>query len=52
VLGTLDALRLPGGQAVDTCALLAGIATAWALDITPELIGAGIKTLNTRPDCP
>ena len=46
VLGTLDALSLPGGKKPDTPALLAAIATAWALDITPDLIGAGIKTFE------
>ena len=46
VLGTLDALSLPGGKRPDTPALLAAIATAWALDITPDLIGAGIKTFE------
>ena len=46
VLGTLDALSLAGGKRPDTPALLAAIATAWALDITPDLIGAGIKTFE------
>ncbi|MEG1770864.1 MAG: cyanophycin synthetase, partial [Comamonas sp.] len=46
VLGTLDALALPGGKRPDTPALLAAIATAWALDISPDLIGAGIKTFE------
>ena len=46
VLGTLGALSLPGGQRPDTAALLAAIATAWALDITPDLIAAGIKTFE------
>ena len=46
VLGTLDALALPGGRRPDTPALLAAIATAWALDISPDLIGAGIKTFE------
>ena len=46
VLGTLQALSLAGGKRPDTSALLAAIATAWALDITPELIGAGIKTFE------
>ena len=46
VLGTLDALSLAGGKRADTSALLAAIATAWALDITPDLIGAGIKTFE------
>ena len=30
----------------DTDALLAAIGTAWALDIAPDLIGAGIKTFE------
>ena len=46
VLGTLAALSLAGGQRPDTAALLAAIASAWALDITPELIAAGIKTFE------
>ena len=46
VLGTLDALSLPGGKRPDTSALLAAIATAWAMDIAPDLIGAGIKTFE------
>ena len=46
VLGTLDALALPGGRRPDTPALLAAIAAAWALDISPDLIGAGIKTFE------
>ena len=33
----------------DTSALLAAIATAWALDISPELIAAGIKTFDYQP---
>jgi hypothetical protein len=32
--------------APDTDTLLAAIATAWALDISPDLIGAGIKTFE------
>ncbi|GAB1386276.1 cyanophycin synthetase [Melaminivora sp.] len=46
VLGPLAQLALPGGQQADTGALLAAIATAWALDIAPELIAAGIKTFE------
>ncbi|QIL81688.1 cyanophycin synthetase [Diaphorobacter sp. HDW4A] len=46
VLGTLDALSLPGGRKPDTPALLAAIATAWSMDIAPDLIGAGIKTFE------
>ncbi|WP_284337914.1 cyanophycin synthetase family protein [Comamonas sp. NoAH] len=49
VLGKLDALRPVNGFEPDSCALLAGIATAWALDITPELIAAGIKTFDYQP---
>jgi cyanophycin synthetase len=48
-LGTLDALRLPTGHAVDTSALLAATATAWAMDIAPDLIAAGIKTFEYQP---
>ncbi|MDR2333551.1 MAG: cyanophycin synthetase [Burkholderiaceae bacterium] len=46
VLGTLDALSLPGGRKPDTPALLAAIAAAWSMDIAPDLIGAGIKTFE------
>ncbi|WP_027014126.1 cyanophycin synthetase [Comamonas composti] len=46
VLGTLDALSLPGGRRPDTPALLAAIATAWSMDIAPDLIAAGIKTFE------
>ncbi|MNH29417.1 hypothetical protein D3C79_896480 [compost metagenome] len=46
VLGSLDALALASGKRPDTPALLAAIATAWALDISPDLIGAGIKTFE------
>ncbi len=45
-LGTLDSLSLPGGHRPDTAALLAAIAAAWAMDITPDLIAAGIKTFE------
>ena len=46
VLGTLTALRPVNGFEPDHAALLAAVATAWALDITPELIAAGIKTFD------
>ena len=46
VLGTLASLGLAGGVQPDTAALLASVATAWALDITPDLIAAGIKTFE------
>lgn len=46
VLGTLDALSLPGGHRPDTAALLASIAAAWSMDIGPDLIAAGIKTFD------
>ncbi len=46
VLGTLASLTLAGGRRPDTAALLAAIATAWAMDITPDLIAAGIKTFE------
>ncbi len=46
-LGRLSDLTF-GRQAVapDTDTLLAAIATAWALDISPDLIAAGIKTFE------
>ena len=49
VLGTLDALSLPGGLRPDTPALLAAIAAAWSMDIAPDLIVAGIKTFDYTP---
>lgn len=49
VLAKLQALRPVNGFEPDTSALLAAIATAWALDITPELIAAGIKTFDYQP---
>jgi len=30
-------------------ALVAAVATAWALDISPELISAGIETFDPHP---
>lgn len=47
VLGSLADLTF-GRHAVapDTDALLAAIGTAWALNIAPDLIGAGIKTFE------
>lgn len=51
VLGTLSELTF-GRNAImpDTDALLAAIGAAWALDIAPDLIGAGIKTFE--PELP
>ncbi|MGE8318130.1 MAG: cyanophycin synthetase [Comamonas sp.] len=49
VLGQLTALRPVNGFVPDTPALLAAIATAWALDIAPDLIAAGIKTFDYQP---
>ncbi|MBS0467773.1 MAG: cyanophycin synthetase [Proteobacteria bacterium] len=46
VLGPLSALSLAGGQQADQPALLAAIATAWSMDIGPDLIAAGIKTFE------
>ena len=37
--------------ATDTDTLLAIVATAWALDIAPDLIGAGIKTFEPETPC-
>ena len=48
-LGSLTALRPVNGFEPDRAALLAAVATAWALDITPELIAAGIKTFDYQP---
>ena len=51
VLGSLADLTFGRNAVVpDTDALLAAIAAAWALDIAPDLIGAGIKTFE--PDLP
>jgi len=46
VLGTRAALSLADGTQPDTAALLAAVAAAWALDIAPDLIAAGIKTFG------
>lgn len=51
-LGALAQLRPANGFVPDTPALLAAIATAWALDITPDLIVAGIKTFDYQPQPP
>ncbi len=53
VLGRLSDLTF-GRNAVapDTDTLLAAIATAWALDISPDLIGAGIKTFEPEQAAP
>ena len=48
VLAPLSALRPVNGFEPDTGSLLAAIATAWALHITPELITAGIQTFDYR----
>jgi cyanophycin synthetase len=46
-LGALGDLTFGRNAVVpDTDALLAAVATAWALDIAPDLIGAGIKTFE------
>jgi cyanophycin synthetase len=51
VLGSLSELTFGRNAVVpDTDALLAAIGAAWALDIAPDLIGAGIKTFE--PDLP
>ena len=51
VLGTLSELTFGRSAIVpDTDALLAAIGAAWALDIAPDLIGAGIKTFE--PELP
>ena len=47
VLGALADLTFGRNAVVpDTDALLAAVGTAWALDIAPDLIGAGIKTFE------
>lgn len=51
LLGTLSELTFGRNAVVpDTDALLAAIGAAWALDIAPDLIGAGIKTFE--PELP
>ena len=51
VLGALADLTFGRNAVVpDTDALLAAVGAAWALDIAPDLIGAGIKTFE--PDLP
>lgn len=59
VTGTAEHVLAPladltfGRNAVqaDADTLLAIVATAWALDIAPDLIGAGIKTFEPEPPC-
>ena len=47
MLGALTDLTFGRNAVVpDTDALLAAVGTAWALDIAPDLIGAGIKTFE------
>ncbi|HRM00506.1 MAG TPA: cyanophycin synthetase [Acidovorax sp.] len=51
VLGSLADLTFGRNAVVpDTDALLAAVGAAWALDIAPDLIGAGIKTFE--PELP
>ena len=51
VLGSLSDLTFGRNAVVpDTDALLAAVGAAWALNIAPDLIGAGIKTFE--PDLP
>ncbi len=53
VLGTLDELTFGRNAVVpDTDALLAAIGAAWALNIAPDLIGAGIKTFEPELQAP
>jgi cyanophycin synthetase len=53
VLGTLGELTFGRNAVVpDTDALLAAIGAAWALDIAPDLIGAGIKTFEPELQAP
>ena len=48
VLGTLDALSLPGGLRPDTPALLAAIAAAWSMDIAPTSSSPASRPSTTR----
>ncbi len=53
VLGTLGELTFGRNAVVpNTDALLAAIGAAWALDIAPDLIGAGIKTFEPELQAP
>ncbi|MGN1056113.1 MAG: acetate--CoA ligase family protein [Comamonas sp.] len=45
-LGALSALSPVNGFEPDSAAVLAAVATAWALEITPDLIAAGLKTFD------
>ena len=45
-IGGLTRRHGVGGGVVDAVALLPAIATAWALDIPPDLIVAGIETFD------
>ena len=39
----------PGGQALPPGVWLAGVAAAWALDISPDLMAAGLETFEPDP---
>jgi len=50
-LGPLDAWRARHGALPDE-ALLAAVATAWALGVAPQLIGAGLQAFEGEPGLP
>ena len=43
-LGSVSALSPAAAKVPTPSALLAAVACAWALDISPELLAAGLKT--------
>ncbi|WP_348695894.1 cyanophycin synthetase [Duganella fentianensis] len=47
--GSVDVATLPLSPLVPPEAVLAAIAAAWALGLTPDLIGAGLRTFEATP---
>jgi cyanophycin synthetase len=45
----LSLSALPPVKAAQAESLLAAVAAGWALGLTPELIGAGLRTFNSKP---
>ncbi len=44
-----DVASLPLSPLVPPEAVLAAIAAGWALGLTPDLIGAGLRTFDSKP---
>jgi hypothetical protein len=47
--GSVDVATLPLSPLVPPEAVLAAIAAGWALGLTPDLIGAGLRTFEATP---